>query len=152
MRIILVAAALAVAGVGCAGAAKAPSPKVDAHVVPLTIATATRKHAFAVEVAQTNAQQERGLMFRKHLSPDRGMIFPMVPARYASFWMKNTLIPLDLIFIRFDGTIARIAARATPQSLEPISSGEPVAAVLEIPGGRAAQLGISNDDRVIWAH
>ncbi len=152
MRTTLVAAVLAVAGTGCASAAKAPSTKLDAHVVPLTIATATRKHAFTVEVARTEAQQERGLMFRTHLSPDRGMIFPMVPARYASFWMKNTLIPLDMIFVRLDGTIARIAARATPQSLEPIGSGEPVAAVLEIAGGRAAQLGISNDDRVIWAH
>jgi uncharacterized membrane protein (UPF0127 family) len=78
------------------------------------------------------------------------MIFPMNPPRPASFWMKNTVISLDLIFIRPDGTIARIAAEAVPYSLEPIDSGEPVSAVLEIAGGRAAELGISEGDKVRW--
>lgn len=150
MRKITVALALAIASAGGPAAAKMPSIAADLHLVPLTITTAKRKHDFKVEVARTEAEQARGLMFRKHMAPDRGMIFPMVPARFASFWMKNTLIPLDMIFIRFDGTIARIAARTTPHSLAPVSSGEPVAAVLEIAGGRAAQLGISVDDRVVW--
>ena len=91
-------------------------------------------------------------MFRDRLAGDAGMIFPMNPPRVASFWMRNTLIPLDMIFIRADGTIARIAARTEPYSLEPISSGEPVAAVLEIKGGRSAELGIADDDRVDWPH
>ncbi|MDB5713135.1 MAG: hypothetical protein JWO15_532 [Sphingomonadales bacterium] len=91
-------------------------------------------------------------MFRSHIDPDGGMIFPMDPPRMASFWMKNTVSSLDLLFIRADGTIARIAAEAVPYSMSPIDSGEPVAAVLEIAGGRAAQLGISEDDKVTWKH
>ncbi|MEP6786601.1 MAG: DUF192 domain-containing protein [Sphingomonadales bacterium] len=119
--------------------------------VPLTISSGKRQYAFKVEVARTAAEQSRGLMFRTRLGADRGMIFPMNPSRFASFWMKNTLIPLDMIFIRSDGTIANIAARAVPHSLEPVSSVEPVAAVLEIEGGRAAKLGLKPGDRVAWA-
>ncbi len=89
-------------------------------------------------------------MFRKRIAPDGGMIFPMDPPRVASFWMRNTLVPLDMIFIRADGSIARIAAQTVPYSLDPVDSGEPVAAVLEIAGGRAAQLGIAADDKVAW--
>lgn len=120
-------------------------------VVPLSIRTAAGKtHAFKVEVARSESEQARGLMFRDKLAPDGGMIFPMNPPRPASFWMKNTVIPLDLIFIRPDGTIARISAEAVPYSLEPIVSGEPVSAVLELAGGRAAELGISEGDKVRW--
>lgn len=119
--------------------------------IPLTIQTASRAHRFIVEVARTPEQQARGLMHRQSLAPDRGMLFPYDPARPASFWMKNTLIPLDIIFIRPDGTIANIAAQTVPLSLEPVTSvGEPVSAVLEIPGGRAADLGIEPGDRVSW--
>jgi uncharacterized protein len=121
-----------------------------ANTVPLTIASAGRIQKFRVEVARTEAEQARGLMFRDRLAPDAGMIFPMNPPRVASFWMKNTFIPLDMIFIRADGTIARIAAETVPYSLTPVSSGEPVAAVLEIAGGRAGELGISEDDKVDW--
>jgi uncharacterized membrane protein (UPF0127 family) len=78
------------------------------------------------------------------------MIFPMEPPRSASFWMKNTVIPLDMIFIRPDGSIARIAAETVPYALDPVDSGEPVGAVLEIAGGRAAALGIAEDDVVTW--
>lgn len=120
-------------------------------LIPLTITTAEGKsHRFTVEVAATEAQQARGLMFRATLAPDAGMIFPMSPPRYASFWMKNTVIPLDMIFIRADGRIARIAAETTPFSLLPVDSGEPVAAVLELAGGRAAQLGLAEGDKVVW--
>jgi uncharacterized protein len=121
-----------------------------ANTVPLTIASAGKIQKFRVEVARTEAEQARGLMFRDRLAPDAGMIFPMNPPRVASFWMKNTFIPLDMIFIRADGTIARIAAETVPYSLTPVSSGEPVAAVLEIAGGRAGELGISEDDKVDW--
>lgn len=107
-------------------------------------------HRFVVEVARTPAEQQRGLMFRNQLGRDRGMIFPFDPPREASFWMKDTLIPLDIIFIRADGTIGSIAAMTRPHSLAPVRSGEPVAAVLEIAGGRAAELGIRPGDRVRW--
>ena len=118
--------------------------------IPLTIQSKGRTHRFIVEVARTRPQQNQGLMHRQSLAPDRGMLFPYDPPQDASFWMENTLIPLDLLFIRPDRTIARIADNAVPLSREPIPSLEPVAAVLEIPGGRAAELGIGPGDRVAW--
>ena len=90
-------------------------------------------------------------MFRQSLAPDEGMIFPYDPPRDIAFWMRNTLIPLDMVFIRADGTIARIAT-AQPLDETPVPGGEPVAAVLEIKGGRAAELGIKAGDRVSWPH
>lgn len=89
-------------------------------------------------------------MNRQSLAPDRGMIFPFDEQRVASFWMKNTLIPLDMVFVRSDGSIANIEANTVPLSLEPVYSAEPVAAVLEIAGGRAAELGIKPGDKVKW--
>lgn len=125
---------------------------VAAQAVPLTIRSAAGVHVFHVEVARTEAEQERGLMFRTSVAPDGGMIFPMIPPRIASFWMKNTVVPLDMIFIRGDGTIESIAAETVPYSLQPITSGEPVAAVLELAGGRAEQLGFAPGDKVSWPH
>ena len=87
------------------------------------------------------------MMHRRSIAPDRGMLFPFPEAKVAGFWMMNTVIPLDMIFIRADGTIARVAT-AQPLSLDTVSSGEPVAAVLEIAGGRSAELGIRAGDRV----
>jgi hypothetical protein len=117
--------------------------------VPLTIRSATGSHLFTVEVAATPEQQEHGLMFYRSLGADQGMIFPYDPPQDVSFWMRNTLIPLDMIFIRADGTIARIA-RAKALDETPVPAGEPVAAVLEIRAGRAAELGIREGDRVDW--
>jgi uncharacterized membrane protein (UPF0127 family) len=119
--------------------------------VPLTITSRTGVHHFIVEVAATPDQQERGLMFRHSLAGDRGMIFPYDPPQEVGFWMKNTLIPLDIIYIRANGTIARIV-NAQPMDITPLPSGEPVALVLEIRGGRAAELGIRQGDKVSWAH
>ncbi|GAA4021945.1 hypothetical protein GCM10022280_23170 [Sphingomonas swuensis] len=119
--------------------------------VPLTIRSAGGKeHRFTVEVARTQDEQAQGLMNRDTLAPDRGMIFPHVPPRPASFWMKNTLIPLDMIFIRPDGTISSIAENTVPLSLEPVTSLESVGAVLELAGGRSSQLGIKAGDTVKW--
>jgi len=117
--------------------------------VPLTIRSATGTHRFTVQVAATPDEQEQGLMFYKSLRPDQGMIFPYDPPQDVAFWMKNTLIPLDIIFIRADGTIARIT-RAKALDETQLPAGEPVAAVLEIRGGRAAELGIRPGDRVEW--
>jgi len=118
--------------------------------VPLTITSAGKKHRFTVEVARSSDEQATGLMNRQTLAPDRGMIFPFDEIRVASFWMKNTLIPLDMVFVRADGTIANIEANTVPLSLEPVYSIEPVAAVLEIAGGRAEELGIKAGDKVKW--
>lgn len=121
-----------------------------AATVPLTIRSATGVHRFDVEVARTPQEQEKGLMFRNDLARDGGMLFPMTPPRTASFWMKDTLIPLDMLFIRTDGTIAFIGANAQPYDRTPVSAGIPVAAVLELRGGRAAELGVATGDRVAW--
>lgn len=90
-------------------------------------------------------------MFRKSIAPDRGMIFPYDPPADVSFWMKNTWIPLDIIFIRSDGTIVRIT-HAEAMDLTPLPAGQPVAAVLEIRAGRAAELGIKEGDVASWTH
>lgn len=118
--------------------------------VPLTIHAKNGAHKFVVEVARTPEEQSKGMMFRQSAPPNRGMIFPHEPPREASFWMENTLIPLDIIFIRPDGRIARIEANAVPLSRDQIRSGEIVGAVLELAGGRAAELGIAPGDRVDW--
>jgi hypothetical protein len=115
-----------------------------------TISTGERKVVLRVEVARTDAQRQQGLMNRRSLGRDAGMVFQFPRATSGAFWMKNTLIPLDMIFIRADGTIARIAANTTPGSLQPVPAGEPVVAVLELRGGRAAELGIRAGDRVEW--
>jgi len=115
----------------------------------LTIHSANGNHRFTVEVAGTQDQQERGLMFRKSLAGDRGMIFPYESPQEVAFWMKNTLIPLDIVFIRPDGTIGRIT-HAKELDLTPLPSGEPIGAVLEIRGGRAAELGIREGDKAEW--
>jgi uncharacterized membrane protein (UPF0127 family) len=139
----------------CSAPAEAPLAAVERSAaglqqVPLTIRSGERLHRFTVELATTPEEQARGLMHRQSLEPNRGMLFPYEAPQPASFWMKNTLIPLDIIFVRPDGTIARIAGNTVPMSLEPIPSLEPVAAVLEIPGGRSAELGISAGDTVSW--
>ncbi|MFD1106638.1 DUF192 domain-containing protein [Sphingobium olei] len=119
-------------------------------LLPVLIRGAKGVHRFDVEVARTPQEQQTGLMFRKELAADGGMLFPMEPPRTASFWMKDTLIPLDLLFVHTDGTIAFIKAQAQPYDRTPVSAGVPVAAVLELRGGRAAELGIAEGDRVAW--
>lgn len=117
----------------------------------LTVTTADgTQHAFTVEIAATPAQQQQGLMFRQELAPDRGMIFPYDPPKDASFWMRNTYIPLDIIYVRPDNTIAIIHENTVPLREEPYYSFEPVSLVLEIPGGRSSELGIKAGDRVEW--
>jgi uncharacterized membrane protein (UPF0127 family) len=154
---VAVAAMLALSGCTGGNAAQSASNEAaEAQTIPVTItSTATGAHTFQVEVAKTAAEQERGLMFRTDIPQDGGMLFWPYPAgggapREASFWMKNTPSPLDIIYIRPDHTIARIAENTTPYSTTPIMSGEPVSAVLELRGGRTAELGISEDDTVSW--
>ena len=126
------------------------APQTGLEIVPLEIRGAGKVHKFRVEIAATSEQQQIGMMFRESVGGQEGMIFPFPRPRPASFWMRNTRIPLDIIFVRADGTIARIAANAKPFCLDSVSVDEPVAAVLEIGGGRAAALGVSEGDRVIW--
>ena len=138
------------AGQQASTAASARHSESGLEVVPLTMVSANGRHAFRVEVARTSAEQAKGLMFRTAMGANEGMIFPMDPARQASFWMKNTVISLDLVFIGPDRRIESIAANAVPYSLSPIPSKGNVSAVLELNGGRAAQLGLAPGDRVEW--
>ncbi len=105
-------------------------------------------HAFNIEVASTEQEKALGLMFRTALADGDGMLFPYSAERSLSMWMHNTYISLDMVFIRSDGTIARIEERAEPLSDRIISSGAAVSAVLEIPGGAASRLGIKPGDKV----
>ena len=126
-------------------------PQTGLKVVPLTIETAGgKRHAYKVEVAATSAQQAHGMMFRTKMAPMTGMIFPMDPPRPAAFWMENTLIPLDLLFIGQDGRIRNIISNAVPKSRAQLPSAGPVAAVLELAGGEADRIGARPGDRVIW--
>jgi hypothetical protein len=104
--------------------------------------------AFNVEVASDPKSQERGLMYRTSLAPDAGMLFDFHKPQSETFWMKNTPLSLDMIFIKGDGTISTIAANTVPYSEDLIPSSEPVRAVLEINGGRAFALGIKPGDKV----
>lgn len=136
-----------------AGCASAAAPQEEALApsgltqVPLTIRSATGEHRFTVEVAGTPAEQSKGMMFRREMAADRGMIFPFSEPRMASFWMENTYLPLDLIFIRADGTVESIG-NGVPLDQTFIESGEEVTSVLELNGGTADRLGIAPGDRV----
>ncbi|SNS70639.1 DUF192 domain-containing protein [Sphingopyxis indica] len=152
MRAVFTALALSLAAplASCSGGADAAAD--SAQTIPLTIAAADGKtHRFTVEVARSEEEQRKGLMFRTDLPAGTGMLFPFPKPKIASFWMKNTLIPLDMIFIRSDGSIDRIAENTIPESLEPVVSGGEVAAVLEVAGGTAAELGLDEDAKVKWA-
>lgn len=154
-RALPVLAAFALALPGCKGADTPAASATARATIPLTIAAGGKRHAFRVEVARTPAEQQRGLMFRPPLPDDGGMLFFPYPAdgsgpREASFWMKDTPSPLDILFIRADRTIAAIANDTIPYSEAPVTSGEPVAAVLELRAGRAAELGIAEGDTVAW--
>jgi len=133
--------------IACAYAAEIAGPQPALPQAPLIIETAKGPARFTVEMATSWPQQQTGLMFRRSLAPNAGMLFDFVNESNQSFWMKNTLIPLDLLFIKANGTIVRIASNAKPLSEDPIPSYEPVRAVLEIPGGRAAELGLKPGDR-----
>jgi len=155
VRAAFAVATLLVSGAGTADAgANAPSEQNAATRIVVTVETKRGPKQFNVEVARTSVEQERGLMFRTNIPADGGMIFIPYPAegppREASFWMKNTPSPLDILFIRPDGTIAAIAENAVPYSETPAKSGEPVSAVLEINGGKSAELGIAPGDKVRW--
>ncbi len=116
----------------------------------LTIVSATGPHRFKVELAETPAQMTQGLMFRTSLAPDAGMLFDYKQPTVATMWMRNTLIPLDMLFVDAQGRIVNIHQRAVPQSLDVIAAAAPVRAVIELNGGTASRLGIEPGDRVIY--
>ncbi len=126
-----------------------PPLRADAQSLePLSIATRAGPQRFEVEVARNDADRAQGLMFRRSLAADRGMLFDFGHSEAVSMWMQNTYISLDMIFIRPDGTVAHVAERTEPLSQRIISSGEPVNAVLEVAAGTVQRLGIKPGDRV----
>jgi uncharacterized membrane protein (UPF0127 family) len=116
----------------------------------LTIVSADGPHRFMVELAETPEQMEQGLMFRRSLAPDAGMLFDFKQPTVATMWMHNTLIPLDMLFVDQQGLIANIAQRAVPESDQTIAAVKPVRAVIELNGGTAERLGIKPGDRVLY--
>lgn len=160
---ILAGMALGLSGVvsGAIGVMARPAPAASTAapvlhpvsglaVVPLTVTTAHGPHVFKVEVAASPLEQERGLMFRKAMGADEGMIFPMDPPRRTAFWMRNTVMGLDIVFIGPDHTVLNVAERAVPLDETPLPSAGQVAGVLEINSGRAAQIGLRPGDKVVW--
>ena len=143
-RRVLLGASLSLAAV----AACAQEADVKFQKSSLVIVTASREIKFEVELATNDAERAHGLMYRKQLGAYEGMLFDFFKEMPVSFWMKNTLIPLDMVFIAGDGTIKHVHANAVPMSTDTIPSQYPVRAVLEINGGSAALLGIKPGDKV----
>jgi uncharacterized membrane protein (UPF0127 family) len=135
---------------GAATQQAAVHPVSGLEVIPLTITSLGKTHRFRVEVARTPQEQAKGLMFRTAMGPDEGMLFPYDQPRVLSFWMKNTVLSLDLIFIGPDRRIVNVAANAVPYSEQSILSDAPAIAVLELNAGRARELGIVAGARVDW--
>ncbi len=136
----LALAALAVASAG--------APAAGEGLQPLEIATATGRHAFQVEIAADDASHERGLMDRRYMAANQGMLFEFDRDAPEAFWMKDTYIPLDMVFIAPTGAVTHIVANAEPLSERLIPSGGPCVAVLELNGGTAASIGLKVGDIV----
>lgn len=131
---------------GCAAQARTATQTV---LEALEIVTAAGRHRFKVEIADTKPERDQGLMHRRSLGADRGMLFIFEKEQEVAFWMRNTLIPLDMIFIRADGRIRSIAHDTEPLDETPVPSNGPVLAVLELAGGRARQIGVLPGDRIV---
>ncbi len=125
--------------------AASPAPAVD----DLSIVTASGPHHFTVDVMRTRDELERGLMFRRELSADRGMLFDFGAPQRVNMWMKNTYLPLDMVFIAPDGRVVSVKRDATPMSEDIIPSGGDVLGVLEVKAGTAARIGVKPGDRVV---
>ncbi|WP_439375404.1 DUF192 domain-containing protein [Bradyrhizobium sp. PMVTL-01] len=131
-----------------AGFAVASAPTGAATFQPLEIVTKNGVQVFSVEMATTEEEKQTGLMYRKELADGKGMLFDFNPEQEVSMWMKNTYVSLDMIFIRADGRILRIAENTEPLSTKIISSRGPARAVLEVVAGTAQKYGIRPGDRV----
>jgi uncharacterized membrane protein (UPF0127 family) len=126
----------------------ANAPAQAASIQPLEIVTKSGVQVFSVEMATTEEEKTTGLMYRKELPDGKGMLFDFSPEQQVSMWMKNTYISLDMIFIRADGRILRIAENTEPHSTKIISSGGLAKGVLEVIAGTAQKYGIAPGDRV----
>jgi uncharacterized protein len=118
------------------------------RIEPLTIVTANTATMFSAEIADTDAARERGFMFRQVMPQNQAMIFDFGTPKPAAMWMKNTLVSLDMVFVREDGTVAAIAENTVPKSLDTISVQEPVRGVIELAAGTAKRIGLHKNDKV----
>ena len=151
IRALFFAAVLSFAGAaGCRAQSAALLDLGSFPKTTLQIVSGPQTHTFQIWLAQTPQQQEQGLMFVRDLPENRGMLFVSEAPRVFNMWMKNTFIPLDMVFIGKDGRIATIAERTTPHSLDIVSSRVPVTAILELRGGEAARRALHPGDRVNW--
>jgi uncharacterized membrane protein (UPF0127 family) len=125
-----------------------PTAAQEMEEAPLTIETDEGRFEYSVELALTGEERATGLMNREEMAEDHGMLFRFESPRPVTMWMKNTLIPLDMIFIRRDGTVAGFHENAEPLSLETIAAPEPVLYVLELNGGKADEMGLEEGDVV----
>lgn len=144
------APAQARAPAGTTSVSEARHPVSGLEVIDLVVQRGDRKLPFKVELAASPEAQAKGLMFRTELGKNDGMLFPSAAPEPRSFWMKNTPLSLDIIFVGADGRISNIAANTVPYSLDSVPSSGFAIAVLELRAGRAAELGIVPGDRVIW--
>lgn len=133
-----------------AAAENARHPVSGLEVIDLVVERGAKKLPFKVELAASQAAQSKGLMFRTELGDNEGMLFPSAAPEPRSFWMKNTPLSLDIIFVGTDGRITNIAANTVPYSLEPVPSSGFAIAVLELRADRAKELGIVPGDRVVY--
>lgn len=140
------AVAAAIAGAGGPAPAAAETAAATGR---LEIRTAKATHSFSVEIADTEAKRADGLMFRTQMAPDHGMLFDFKREQPVWFWMKNTYLPLDMIFVKPDGTILSIAENTTPLSEATVPSGGPVRFVFEVVAGTVKRLGIAPGDKVV---
>ena len=143
---LFVVFSMALAGCGSSQEQKAVE---DKHVRELRIKTSDKEHVFSVELALDDAEQAKGLMFRRNMADDHGMLFVYDMERVIGMWMKNTFLPLDMLFLESDGRIVKIARHTEPHSTDVISSQKPVLAVLELNAGTSDHLAISVGDRVL---
>lgn len=125
-------------------------PVSGLEIAPVTLRTKNGEHVIRAEVARTRPQWTRGLMFRTEMGADEGMLFVDGKEEMRNFWMRNTVIPLDLIFIDADHKVINIYAQAIPYSETPIPSDLPAIAILELNGGKARELGLKPGDRIDW--
>lgn len=142
------AAAILFSAICATGLSGFSAPARAADLGTLEIVTKNGVHVFSVEIAATDEERAKGLMFRKELPEGTGMLFDFKQDQEISMWMRNTYIPLDMLFITADGRIRRIAENTVPLSERTIPSGGPVRGVLEVIGGTAKKLGIAPGDRV----
>ena len=147
-HVVAFAAALMCGVLSASLPALAQAPAAPGELENVTLVTASGEHVFKVEVMRTDEQRARGLMFRKHLPADRGMLFDFKAEQRVSMWIRNTYIPLDMVFIARDGTVVNVAQDTEPLSERTIPSAGPALAVLEVNAGVARRIGLKAGDRV----